>query len=226
MPICCCHARFAMLLRPVSLLSLLGFACIPYTVGNTAAPLPPGETQRSMSWYFIPNGIQLRDSVASTFTGLDFEYRRGLEGGASDVGVRIPSASGIVLSYKRRLTPGPATSGPIVALLVGAGIVNVAQHAHGEVGVMASAPERDGLVPYGGLRVMQVLPLSEGAASDSPTAGGFLGTRIGDRDFGVGLELGVYYDRSTLGIRRGTVIFVPALTLHGDELIRLLRFGR
>jgi hypothetical protein len=178
-----------------------------------------------MSWYFIPNGIQLRDSVASTFTGIDFEYRKGLEGGASDFGVRVPSLSGVVVSYKRRLTSELA-SGPVVSMLVGAGVVNVAQHAHGELGLLMSAKERDGIVPYGGLRVMQVVPISEGAPSDSPTAGGFLGTRFGDRDFGVSLELGVYYDRSTLGIRRGTVILVPAVTMHGDELIRLLGVGR
>lgn len=67
---------------------------------------------------------------------------------------------------------------------------------------------------------MQVLPLAENAVSDSPTAGGLAGVRLGRRDFGVSLEIGVYYDRSALGIRSHDVIVVPAMTLHGQEFLR------
>jgi hypothetical protein len=178
--------------------------------------------ERSLVWYFIPDGIELFDTTA-TFTGIDFEIRRGLNDGVSDVGLRIPMLSGLVGTYKRRLNsvsvPG---EGPAVAVLVGAGIVNLGQHVHGEIGFIASAAEQGTVVPYGGLRAMQVLPLSESAVSDSPTAGGFLGARFGRRDFGVSVEIGVYYDESALELRSRNVIVVPSITLHGDELMRLL----
>ena len=40
---------------------------------------------------------------------------------------------------------------------------------------------------------MQVAPLGYRAVHDTPTAGGFLGLRIGSPDFGVSPEVGVYY---------------------------------
>jgi len=205
--------------------AVVGFGCVPYSVGQTAHPLPGETTERSLTWYFIPNGIELFDTTA-TFTGLDFEIRRGLNDGASDIGLRIPMLSGAVVTYKRRLTSAHvAGEGPAVALLVGAGIVNFAQHAHGEIGILASGREESQIVPYGGLRAMQVVPISTDAVSDSPTAGGFFGLRFGRHDSGISAEVAVYYDRSALEIRSGNVIVVPSITVHGD-LIRLLTTGR
>jgi hypothetical protein len=76
-------------------------------------------------------------------------------------------------------------------------------------------------VPYGGLRVMQVAPLSSTAPRDRPTAGAFLGWRIGSRDIGIAPELGVFYDHSALHIRRGDVIVVPSITFYGNALSSL-----
>jgi hypothetical protein len=66
-----------------------------------------------------------------------------------------------------------------------------------------------------------VAPLSSSAPSDSPTAGGFLGLRIGTEQLGVSPEVGVYYDRSALEVRSRDVIVVLALVIHGSELIRV-----
>jgi hypothetical protein len=199
-------------------------ACIPYTVGSTAQPLQPGETEVAASWYVIPNGVELFDSSrALTFSGIDVEVRRGLDNAVADVGIRVPSASGIMLSYKRRLGAPGDFRRPAVALEAGAGFVNLGEHLAGDLALIASGRERNSVTPYGGLRVVQVVPLSRGAVSDSPTAGGFFGARLGSRDFGVSPEIAVYYDRSALGLRSSDVIVVPAITLHGSELLRLLR---
>ena len=70
------------------------------------------------------------------------------------------------------------------------------------------------MTPYGGLRAMQVVPITRGAVSDSPTLGLFGGLRLGDDDFVLSPEIGVYYDRSALHVRNASVIVVPALTLE------------
>ena len=66
----------------------------------------------------------------------------------------------------------------------GIGLVNWGNHAYFELTLLGSA--RQALsTPYGGLRASQVAPLSRSAVSDSPTAGGFLGLRIGREQLGV-----------------------------------------
>jgi hypothetical protein len=104
-------------------------------------------------------------------------------------------------------------------------LINFGEHAHVELTLIASGREGK-LTLYGGLRAMQVAPMSRGAVSDTPTLGGFLGLRIGRADMGVSPEVGVYYDRSALGLRRATVIVVPALSVHGDSWVRLILGGR
>ena len=207
------RARGAILLP---LLSLAG--CLPYTVGTTAATVERGETTRTISHYFIPDAVELLgDSVSSALYGMDMEVRYGLDD-RSDVGVRIPSGSGLVVNYKRRLG-APYTKGASgLAFVSGAGIVNWGEHAHLEASLLASGRESARATVYGGLRVMQVIPISSGAPHDSPTAGGFLGVRIGTADRGFSPEIGVFYDRSTLDLRRTSVIFVPAVSFHGDIL--------
>jgi hypothetical protein len=65
-----------------------------------------------------------------------------------------------------------------------------------------------------------VAPLSRSAVSDSPTAGGFLGLRIGREQLGISPEVGVYYDRSALGVRSHDVIVVPALAFFNTLITR------
>ncbi|MDQ3557240.1 MAG: hypothetical protein M3409_10775 [Gemmatimonadota bacterium] len=209
------------------LLPLLG-ACVPYTVGSTAQTVPRGTISSAASLSFIPGGLdpyadEEWESESATFAMFDFEGRFGLDA-RSDIGVRIPTLSGIVVNYKRRLDGDTTGTRSALAAMVGGGFVNMGEHAHFEASLIASGPERSTLTPYGGLRAMQVLPLSSSAASDSPTLGIFGGLRIGTRELGVSPELGIFYDRSTLGLRSNSIIFVPAVTVHGEGLRRVLWF--
>ena len=204
-----------------ALLSLaLSTACIPYSVGNTAQTMPRGERSNTSSLYIIPNGVALRDSVAATLWGIDNEYRYGLDD-HSDVGLRIPSGTGIVVNYKRRLAGSSDLDSAAVAMMFGAGFVNVFLHAHFEASLLASGAAHGHVMPYGGLRVMQVAPISSGAVHKLPTAGGLIGLRLGDSKYAVLPELAVYYDHSSLGIRKGDIIWVPSISVRGD-LLRLI----
>ncbi len=171
----------------------------------------------TLVWYSIPNGIEVMRDSGVAWVGIDAEARLGVSDRA-DVGIRIPSASGMVVTYKYRLSSNADRQASAVAVMGGGGLVNWGNHAHFELTLLASG-HQSLLTPYGGLRVGQVLPLSREAPSDSPTAGGFLGLRIGKEQLGVSAELGVFYDRSALGVRSSNVIMVPALVLHGEELI-------
>jgi hypothetical protein len=69
---------------------------------------------------------------------------------------------------------------------------------------------------------MQVAPLNRDAVHDRPTAGGFLGLKIGRNDLGVSPEVGVFYDHSALEVRRGDLVVVPSINVHGDQLVRAI----
>ena len=209
---------------PLLLLLVALPACLPYTVGTTARPVERGEVSRTVSHYFIPNAVELfGDSAASALYGVDLEARFGLDE-RSDVGIRLTSGSGAVVSYKRRLDRFDRPEEAGIALLTGAGIVNWGEHAHVDATLLASGHDSDRATLFGGVRVMQVIPIARGAVHDSPTAGGFIGVRIGTRERGISPELGIFYDRSALDVRSSTVIFVPAVSIHGDVL-RMLRGG-
>jgi len=198
----------------VSILCTSG--CIPLTVGSTAQPVPVGTTVHSMSMYVVPNSVD--DSINKRSYpryGVDPEVRFGLDD-HSDIGVRVPSFSGIVANYKRRLNGVSQAPGAATAFMVGGGLVNWGDHAHMEATLITSAEDNDRFTPYGGVRAMQVIPLNKGAVHDSPTFGGFLGARIGTRTAGISPEIGIFYDHSALRIRKGNILVVPAITVHGD----------
>lgn len=192
-------------------------ACIPLTVGSTAKPVPVGTTVRSMSMYAVPNSFsdETTDDRDLPRFGMDPEVRFGIDE-SSDIGVRAPSFSGIVANYKHRLNGPSSAPGAPVSLMVGGGLVNWGDHLHLEATLMTSAEEKGTFTPYTGLRAMQVVPLNRGAVHDSPTIGAFFGARLGTSAAGISPEIGVFYDHSALGIRRGNVLFVPAITVHGD----------
>jgi hypothetical protein len=190
--------------------------CIPLTVGSTAQPVPVGTTVHSMSMYVVPNSVH--DSIDNRSYpryGIDPEVRFGLDD-RSDIGVRAPSFSGIVANYKRRLNGISQAPGTATAIMVGGGLVNWGDHAHLEATLITSAEDNDRFTPYGGIRAMQVIPINKGAVHDSPTLGGFFGARIGTRTTGISPEIGVFYDHSALRLRKGNVLIVPAITIHGD----------
>ena len=195
-----------------ALVTALISGCLPYTVGSTAQTVPVGETVRTGVAYFIPNAISLAGEQESLMRGVDFEFRRGLDD-RSDVGLRIPSSSGLVLTYKRRLAGSSAPESAALSIMAGGGLVNMAEHAEGELTVLASGRANGLVTSYGGLRVKAVHPLTSLAVRDDPTAGGFFGLRLRFADLDVSPELGVYYDRSALEIRRRNYIVVPGISL-------------
>jgi hypothetical protein len=194
------------------LAGLLATGCLPYTVGSTARTVPAGETTRAGIVYYIPDAIDLSgDSVSAPMRGTDLELRHGLDD-KSDVGFRVPSYSGAIITYKRRIAGTSAPESPALSVMTGGGFVNWGEHAEAELTLVASGPDAAVATPYGGLRVMQVIPLARTAVHDSPTAGGFFGTRLRFGDIDVSPELGVYYDRSALGIRSTNFIIVPGVS--------------
>jgi hypothetical protein len=198
---------------------LLLTGCISYSVGTTARPVPQGEFRPNLSVYFVPNGIEnarndtRTDSLA--YASADFEGRWGLSD-VSDLGLRVPAGSGAIVNYKRLISGVNDPKRTAVAVLVGTGIVNFGNHAYFEAGLIASGPE-DKYVPYGGIRAMHVLPLSSGAVRDTPTAGFFGGVRMRvSTRFSLSPELGVYHDKSALGLRKREIILIPSVTFHWD----------
>jgi hypothetical protein len=188
-------------------------ACIPYTVGSTAQTVPANQTTTATSWYFIPNAFKSAgDTIGVPLAGSDFEIRHGIDA-FSDVGVRV-LPGGAVVNYKHRFGTDTSHRSAAVAFITGAGIVNSGEHLHFEATLIASAREDASIAPYGGVRVMQVAPITAGAANDSPTAGIFGGVTIGDWWFSIRPELGVFYDRSALHLRQSNFIVVPAITLQ------------
>ena len=200
-----------------ALLVLPSFAaCLPYSVGGSAQTVPANESTHSGTFYFVPNAVKLdEDSVGLPMAGADFEWRHGLDA-RSDIGVRL-LPGGATTSYKRRFGADTSHRVGARAFAIGGGIVNWGEHALIEGTLMASGREDAALTPYGGVRVMQVIPITSGAPSDRPTIGVFGGLQIGNQSFSVRPELGVFYDHSTLGIRKNEVILVPAISLMRER---------
>src|SRR5262245_8859630 len=96
-------------------------ACIPYTAGTTAKPLPAGARSTTLSTYVMPSVGGLDSAYSESFFAVDFETRFGVDD-RSDVGLRALSLSGVTLDYKRLLT-GPDVRADI-AIIPGFGFVN------------------------------------------------------------------------------------------------------
>jgi hypothetical protein len=201
----------------VALLVLPSFtACLPYTVGSSAQTVPANESTHTGSFYFVPDAVKSPDdSVGVPMAGVDYEWRHGLDA-RSDVGVRL-LPGGATTSYKRRIGADTSHRAGAHAFAIGAGIVNWGEHALIEGTLMTSGREDAALTPYGGVRVMQTIPITAGAVSDRPTIGVFGGMQIGSKYFSVRPELGVFYDHSALGLRKSDVIIVPAITLMSER---------
>lgn len=210
--------------RTVSRLLLTGLlsltiGCIPYTMGSTAQTVPVGEQSRTTTaGFIIGGGSDLTnsegDTPATNMPMSDVEIRWGLTD-HSDLGIRIPGGSGLVLNHKTRLQGAAHPDSAGFATLIGGGVVNWAQHAFVEGAVIWSSARSGSMVRYGGLKAMHTLPIASGALTDTPTIGGFLGFRIQSGETTLAPELGVYYDRSATGIRSGNIVVVPAITLQG-----------
>ena len=190
-------------------------SCIAYSVGTTARPVPVGEFRPNLSVYFVPNGIESGDEDDDTgvaYSSADFEGRWGLTE-KSDIGLHVPPG-GAIVNYKRMLNAVNDPNRAAFSAMGGVGIVNGGNHAYYELGLIGSGRE-DNSVPYGGVRMMQVIPISSGAVHDDPTAGIFGGIRfrVGS-SFSLSPELGIYYDDSALEIRKSNIVFIPSITFH------------
>lgn len=218
----------------VLLVTLVASGCIPYAVGTTAETVPEGEIASSSTYMVIPGGVEFDPSYegdrvddSRDETDVPVPYaaagaRFGV-GPNTDIGVYSPGFSGVVVNVKQQLQRAEPGAPLGVALMGGAGVINYGLHAYLEATAIVSGREDVVATPYGGVRIMQTIPLSSEAVSDTPAAGGFGGVRLGDRDLGVSAEVGVFYDRSALGLRERDVVVVPSVTLHGDRLFRILR---
>lgn len=190
-------------------------ACIPYTVGQTAATLEPGASSGTYSTYIIPRALELRGDSGSRFmprVGADVEARYGLQGG-KDVGVRIPSITGLIVNLKQELARDDR---PVwTAYTIGGGFVNGGEHLYGEFIFHISASEMWPrlVTPYGALRVSQVVPIARDAVTDTPTIGVVFGAKIGDRRLAFAPELGVFYDKSALELTSRRIILVPSVSI-------------
>ena len=207
---------------PLFLIAACAFAatgCLPYVAGTTAHPVDESEGPvSSTKVYAVPDGLEGIDEEdqeeAAAYMGVDTEIRFGLDK-QSDIGVVVPGFSGVVVNYKRRFI-GSNSSRFAMAAMGGTGFINAGQHWHFEATLVASGVEGATVTPYGGLRAMQTLPLSESAVSDTPTAGGFFGMRIGNRQLGISPEIGIYYDEPALSISNDDpILVIPSVTIHG-----------
>src|SRR5687768_6983231 len=122
------HVRMRRLL--VLLTPFLLTSCISYSVGTTARPAPPGTFQQGSSVYFIPNGIESMDDdaddeveVGLSYASADWQGRWGLSD-RSDLSLRIPAGSGVIVTYKRLLNGANDPDRTAISVLAGTGIVN------------------------------------------------------------------------------------------------------
>ncbi|NNF57848.1 MAG: hypothetical protein HKN04_06365 [Rhodothermaceae bacterium] len=217
-----------MRLSLVCLLALLVSGCVPYAVGTTPEPAPPGEIVASTTVQVAAGQPNLRKEVGDNADErvTTFTFDNGVQFGLdehSEAGARLVGSSGIVATYKRKLTP----SGPrriATAVLVGGGFVGLGSHAHVEATLLGAYPLSPTMTPYGGVRVQHLLPLSNDALSPNPAFGGFVGVRLGEPDLGISPELGIFYS-STDTLFETDWVIVPSVTVHGSRLLQALGIG-
>lgn len=198
----------------VALMSLLAItACTPYAVHTSARPLARGEGSSSLVFTVVPNGMRTDETSAIGVPSLDVDSRMGVSDRA-DVGVRINSVSGAIATYRYRLDGESMRPDAATAVMLGAGVVNLGFHAHAEATLIHSGREDRNIVPYGGVRVVQIAPLNREAPHDQPAAGVFTGARFGAAAHRIGIEVGVFYDHSTLGMRNRNIVIVPSISLQ------------
>lgn len=207
--------------------STLSSGCVSYTVGQGAETVAPYEKERGVSANMVP--ITLNDGVTDHPTyrpSLDAEFRYGVDE-RTDVGVRVTSVSGVMLSWKRQLTAADTSSTPEnrvrTAIMLAGGVLNFAEHASFEATLITSGAWSTYGQPYGAVRVMAVAPLNATARKDDPAGGIAFGFLFGDRQNSIGPELGVYYDRSTLGLNPHRIIVIPSLVVRRSGITG---FGR
>lgn len=205
-----------------ALFPILTTGCISYTVGQGAETTAPGERSYSSSMNLVPGTLSNSDSSASTRRpSVDSDIRWGVDD-RTDIGFRIATYSGFMLTWKRQLTRADTSSAPEnrmrTALMLGGGLLNAGEHAGLEMTLITSSKWSSAGQWYAAARAIQVFPITNSARSDDPVAGVAFGHLFGDRDKSIGPEIGVYYDRSTLGLNRNRILVIPSLVVRGQAL--------
>lgn len=208
--------------RVTPLLPLLLAGCISYTVGQGAETTPQGERAVSSSLNLVPGTLSNSDSSASTRRpSVDTDIRFGVDD-RTDVGFRIATYSGFMLTWKRQLS-APDSSKFLenrarTSIMLGGGLVNAGEHAALEATLISSSKWSAAGQWYGAVRAIQVFPITNSARSDDPVIGLSVGHLFGDRNKSMGPELGVYYDRSTLGLNTNRILVIPSFVVRGQSL--------
>jgi hypothetical protein len=196
--------------------------CISYTVGQSAETTAMGERSASSSINLVNGTLKSNsDTISTTRPSVDNEMRFGIDN-RSDIGLRVTSFSGFMVSWKRQLSR-PDSSRFIenrsrTSLMLGGGVLNLASHAALEATLITSGPWSTAGQWYSAARVIQVAPIRSGAKNDDPTFGVVMGYLFGNREQSVGPEIGVYYDRSVLGLNKNRVLVIPSIVIRGDGL--------
>lgn len=217
-------------MRLILLTLFVGLAacgCLPYAVGTTAetAPVqtvvPSTVVQVAIGQPKINADPGDLDERTTSFS-FDSEARFGLDE-RSDAGIRLVGSSGLVATYKRRLTP----SGPqrvATAVIVGGGLLGLGSHAHFEATFVGSWPYGTTMTPYGGVRFQHVIALGSDDSTPDPALGAFAGIRLGEPDLGISPELGIFYSPTDTFMETDWVV-VPSISVHGGRLLKALGIG-
>ena len=215
------HTDLRRVRRVASLLLIAGMltGCISYTVGQGAETAAVGKRVSSSSINMVPGTLD--DSTPLRRPSVDTEFRFGLDE-RTDVGFRIATWSGFMATWKRQLTRADSSSRvenrARTSIMLGGGILNLGEHAGLEATLISSGKWTKTGQPYGAIRVAHVLPISRTARRDDPVVGAAFGFLIGDRDYSIGPELGVYYDRSVLGLNSSRILVIPSVVMRAGGM--------
>jgi hypothetical protein len=200
------------------LLALLT-GCISYTVGQGAETAPVGERVSSTSINVVPGTLD--DSTPSRRPSVDNEVRYGIDD-RTDVGFRIATWSGFMATWKRQLTRADTSARQEnrarTSIMLGGGILNMGEHAGVEATLISSGAWTKTGQLYGAIRATQVLPITRTAREDDPVIGASVGYLFGDRSYSIGPELGVFYDRSVLGLNSSRILVIPSIIVRASGM--------
>ncbi|MES3035431.1 MAG: hypothetical protein V4813_15635 [Gemmatimonadota bacterium] len=206
------------LVAPLALLACsLLTGCISYTVGQGAETAPKGERTSSSSISVVPGTLD--DSLPTRRPSVDTEVRYGV-GPRTDIGFRLATWSGFMATWKQQLTRADTSARPEnrarTSIMLGGGILNMGEHAGLEATLISSGRWSQYGQLYGAIRAVQVIPITRTAIRDDPVVGASIGYLLGDRDYSIGPEIGVYYDRSVLGLNTNRVLVIPSIVVRRE----------
>jgi hypothetical protein len=208
-------------------LPLLLTGCISYTVGQGAETTPPTEQATSSSINWVPGTLGDKENTRRTSRpSVDTDVRFGLDE-KTDLGFRIATYTGFVVTWKRQLTRADTSetpeNRPRTSIMLGGGILNAGEHAGFEATLITSSRWSTAGQWYGAVRAIQVAPITATARRDDPVVGFTIGHLFGDRNSSTGPEIGVYYDRSVLGLNTNRILVIPGWVVRCQGIPGLRR---